>query len=127
MEIIAHRGASFDAPENSLSSFKLGYRQNADGDELDIYQTKDGRIVVSHDANTLRTGGVSNLISAMTYEQLRGVDVGKWGKWAGKEFAEADAIKMENAGIPVFATPEQVADALGIMYRHHKRVAKEKS
>ena len=88
VEIIAHRGASFDAPENSLSSFKLGYRQNADGDELDIYQTKDGRIVVSHDANTLRTGGVSNLISAMTYEQLRGVDVGKWGKWAGKEFAE---------------------------------------
>ncbi|MFZ3149001.1 MAG: acetate--CoA ligase family protein [Methanothrix sp.] len=46
---------------------------------------------------------------------------------AGKEFAQADVIKMENAGIPVFGTPEQVADALGIMYRHHKRVAKEKS
>ncbi|MCX6673292.1 MAG: acetate--CoA ligase family protein [Methanothrix sp.] len=46
---------------------------------------------------------------------------------AGKEFAEADVIKMEKAGIPVFATPEQVADALGIMYRHHKRVAKDKS
>ena len=46
---------------------------------------------------------------------------------AGKEFAEADVIKMEKAGIPVFGTPEQVADALGIMYRHHKRVAKVKS
>jgi acyl-CoA synthetase (NDP forming) len=46
---------------------------------------------------------------------------------AGKEFAQADVIKMEKAGIPVFGTPEQVADALGIMYRHHKRVAKEKS
>ncbi|MFA6372469.1 MAG: acetate--CoA ligase family protein [Methanothrix sp.] len=46
---------------------------------------------------------------------------------AGKEFAQADVIKMENAGIPVFGTPEQVADALGIMYRHQKRVAKEKS
>ena len=43
---------------------------------------------------------------------------------AGKEFAQADVIKMEKAGIPVFGTPEQVADALGIMYRHHKRVAK---
>ncbi|HPT38219.1 MAG TPA: acetate--CoA ligase family protein [Methanothrix sp.] len=40
---------------------------------------------------------------------------------AGKEFAMPDVIKMENAGIPVLSTPEQVADALGIMYRHHKR------
>ena len=46
---------------------------------------------------------------------------------AGKEFAQQDVIKMEKAGIPVFGTPEQVADALGIMYRHHKRVTKEKS
>lgn len=46
---------------------------------------------------------------------------------AGKEFAQPDVIRMEKAGIPVFSTPEQVADALGIMYRHHKRVAKEKS
>jgi acetate---CoA ligase (ADP-forming) len=46
---------------------------------------------------------------------------------AGKEFAQADVIRMEKAGIPVFGTPEQVADALAIMYRHHKRVAREKS
>jgi len=45
---------------------------------------------------------------------------------AGKEFAQADVIKMENAGIPVFGTPEQVADALGIMYRHHKMVSRQK-
>ncbi|MGV8175092.1 MAG: acetate--CoA ligase family protein [Methanothrix sp.] len=41
---------------------------------------------------------------------------------AGKEFAMPDVIKMENAGIPVLSTPEQVADALAIMYRHQKRV-----
>ena len=46
---------------------------------------------------------------------------------AGKEFAQADVIKMEKAGIPVFGTPEQVADALGIMYRHHKRISRAKS
>ncbi|HUS75246.1 MAG TPA: acetate--CoA ligase family protein [Methanothrix sp.] len=46
---------------------------------------------------------------------------------AGKEFAQPDVIKMENAGIPVLSTPEQVADALGIMYRHHKRVSKKRS
>lgn len=41
---------------------------------------------------------------------------------AGKEFAMDGVIKMENAGIPVFSTPEQVADALGIMYRHYNRI-----
>ncbi|VVB70405.1 Acetate--CoA ligase [ADP-forming] II [uncultured archaeon] len=43
---------------------------------------------------------------------------------AGKEFALQDVIKMEKAGIPVFSTPEEVADALAIMYRHHKRILK---
>ena len=43
---------------------------------------------------------------------------------AGKEFALQDVIKMEKAGIPVFSTPEQVADALAIMYRHQKRIEK---
>ena len=45
---------------------------------------------------------------------------------AGKEFAMPDVIKMEKAGIPVFSTPEQVADALAIMYRHQMRVEKER-
>jgi glycerophosphoryl diester phosphodiesterase len=88
VEIVAHRGASFDAPENTLASMKLGYEQKADGGELDIYLTRDGRIAVSHDPTTQRTGGVSNLISAMTFDQLHQVDVGKWGKWAGKSFNE---------------------------------------
>lgn len=46
---------------------------------------------------------------------------------AGKEFALPDVIKMEKAGIPVFSTPEEVADALAIMYRHHERVKKAKA
>lgn len=45
---------------------------------------------------------------------------------AGKEFAMQDVIRMEKAGIPVFSTPEEVADALAIMYRHNKRVQSEK-
>ena len=44
MEIIGHRGASFDAPENTLASFRRGWEQHADAVELDIRQTKDGRI-----------------------------------------------------------------------------------
>ncbi len=46
---------------------------------------------------------------------------------AGKEFAMQGVIEMEKAGIPVFSTPEAVADALAIMYRHNKRVEREKA
>ena len=46
---------------------------------------------------------------------------------AGKEFAMVDVIKMEKAGIPVFSTPEEVADALAIMYRHQKLVKEQGS
>ncbi|VVB69554.1 Acetate--CoA ligase [ADP-forming] [uncultured archaeon] len=46
---------------------------------------------------------------------------------AGKEFAMQGVIEMEKAGIPVFSTPEAVADALAIMYRHNKRVKRERA
>jgi glycerophosphoryl diester phosphodiesterase len=88
VEIIGHRGASYDAPENTLASFKLGYQQKADADELDIYLTKDGKIVVMHDANTARTTGVTNKIAARTFDELRRLDAGQWGKWQGKGFSE---------------------------------------
>jgi glycerophosphoryl diester phosphodiesterase len=88
VEIIGHRGASFDAPENTLASFKLGYQQKADADELDIYLTKDGKIVVMHDADTARTAGVTNKVAAATFAELRRLDVGQWGKWKGKGSSE---------------------------------------
>jgi len=88
MDIIAHRGASYDAPENTLSSFKLGYRQNADADELDIYQTKDGKVIVSHDSNTARTTGVTNVIAETSFDELRRLDAGRWGKWKDGAFSE---------------------------------------
>jgi glycerophosphoryl diester phosphodiesterase len=88
VEIMAHRGASADAPENTLSSFKLGYEQGADADELDIHLTKDGKIVISHDPNTKRTAGVDKKIADQTLDELRKLDAGKWGKWAGKGFSD---------------------------------------
>lgn len=87
-QIVGHRGASFDAPENTLSSFKLGYKHNADADELDIHLTKDGKVVVMHDYDTGRTGGKKLKISEHTLEELRALDIGKWGKWQGKGFSE---------------------------------------
>ncbi|EEF59659.1 glycerophosphodiester phosphodiesterase [Pedosphaera parvula] len=87
-QIVGHRGASFDAPENTLSSFKLGYKQNADADELDIHLTKDGKVVVMHDYDMARTGGEKLKVSEHTLEELRALDIGKWGKWQGKGFSE---------------------------------------
>ena len=62
VEIIAHRGASYDAPENNLASFRLGYEHKADADEMDIHLTSDGKIVVIHDFNTRRTSGMTNKV-----------------------------------------------------------------
>lgn len=88
IQIIAHRGASHDAPENTLSSFKLGYQQNADADECDIYLTRDHKVVVIHDSDTGRISGVTNQVAANTAEDLRRLDIGRWGPWRGKGFSE---------------------------------------
>lgn len=88
LEIIAHRGASYDAPENTLAAFKLGYEQQADANELDIYLSKDGKIVVTHDHDTGRISGTTNKIETQTFKQLRRLEVGQWGKWKDKGFSE---------------------------------------
>ncbi|MBC8001501.1 MAG: glycerophosphodiester phosphodiesterase, partial [Opitutaceae bacterium] len=62
MEIIAHRGASFDAPENTLAAMNLAWKQKADAVELDIHLTKDGRVIVIHDFDTKRVGAVTNKV-----------------------------------------------------------------
>lgn len=77
-EIIAHRGASHDAPENTMVSFRLAWEQKADAIELDIYLTSDGRIVVIHDPTTKRTTGLDKKIAEQTFDELRGLDAGSW-------------------------------------------------
>ncbi|MDB6074640.1 MAG: glycerophosphodiester phosphodiesterase [Verrucomicrobiaceae bacterium] len=87
VEIVAHRGASRDAPENTMASFKLGWEQKADGDELDIYLTKDGQVVVIHDGNTKRTTGVDKPVVEQTLAALREQDAGsfKGPQWKGEK------------------------------------------
>ena len=86
VEIIAHRGASHDAPENTVASFRAAWLQNADGAELDIYLTADNHIVVCHDKNTKRTAGVELVVAQSTLAELRVLDVGIWKdpKFAGE-------------------------------------------
>ncbi|MBS0205045.1 MAG: glycerophosphodiester phosphodiesterase [Planctomycetes bacterium] len=84
-EIIGHRGASYDAPENTLESFQLGWQQHADAVELDIMISSDGRIVVIHDKDTKRLAGVDRLVADQSFEELRKLDVGRWKdpRWEG--------------------------------------------
>ena len=87
MEIVAHRGASFDAPENTVAAIKLAWEQKADAAEFDVFLSKDGKIVVIHDANTKRICGVDRKVVDQTLEELRKLDVGKWkdAKFAGEK------------------------------------------
>lgn len=93
-EIVAHRGASYDAPENTLAAMKLAWEQKADAIELDLWVSKDGRIVVSHDGDTKRTAGVPKKIADQTWEELQKLDVGAWKdpRFKGERFPALEAI-----------------------------------
>lgn len=76
--IVAHRGASKDAPENTLPAFQLAWQQGADAIEGDFHLTKDGHIVCIHDANTKKTAGVDLAVKNTTLEELQKLDVGSY-------------------------------------------------
>ena len=76
--IIAHRGASAEAPENTLVSFERAIRQGADAVELDVRLTKDEAVVVIHDATLSRTTDGRGRVSEHTLEQLKKFDAGSW-------------------------------------------------
>lgn len=82
-ELIAHRGASGYAPENTLASFGLALEMGASSIEFDVQQTRDQKLVVIHDTDLKRLGGLKRRVGAMTYLELSQVDV---GSWFGAEF-----------------------------------------
>jgi len=76
--VVAHRGASAEAPENTMAAFQLGWQQQADAIEGDFFLTKDRQIVAIHDPNTLRTAGVDWDVRTKTLAELLTLDVGRW-------------------------------------------------
>ena len=74
--VIAHRGASAYAPENTMPAFELALRQGADMLELDVQRSADGVLVVFHDDTTERWDGRKRLASACTLAELRTLDIG---------------------------------------------------
>jgi len=75
--IHAHRGASACRPENTLEAFATAIEQGADAIELDVHLTKDGEIVVAHDAWLERVSNGTGYINDHTLEELKSLDFGK--------------------------------------------------
>lgn len=111
---IAHRGASADAPENTIYAFAGAMETGADGIELDVQQTADGIAVVTHDSNLRRISGLNRKVSDVTYEELLDLDVGSWFDPA---FQEARIMTLEEVfqftGGEIFLNIELKSDAVG--------------
>ncbi|MDO5351172.1 MAG: glycerophosphodiester phosphodiesterase [Lachnospiraceae bacterium] len=70
-KVWAHRGASAYAPENTMEAFELAWKQKADGIELDVQMTRDGKLVVIHDETIDRTSDGTGYVKDYTLEKLR--------------------------------------------------------
>lgn len=76
--LLAHRGDSFHAPENTLPAFSSALQKGADGVELDVKLTADGHLVILHDSKVERTTNGAGRISSLTLEAVRRLDAGSW-------------------------------------------------
>jgi glycerophosphoryl diester phosphodiesterase len=74
--VVAHRGASSQAPENTMESFRLGVEAGADAIELDVHLTADGQLAVIHDETLERTTDRTGRVAELTMDQIREADAG---------------------------------------------------
>ena len=105
--IVAHRGASAEAPENTLAALRRAWELGAESCEIDVRVTRDGHVVLIHDETTKRTsGGTTELpVAATTLAALRDVDVGAWkdARFAGEGIPTlAEAIAATPPGRMLF-------------------------
>ena len=77
-KVIAHRGASYDAPENTMAAFQKAIDDMADYIELDVQLTSNGEVVVMHDSNVMRTTGYDGELVNMSYKDIKSLDAGSW-------------------------------------------------
>ena len=92
--VIAHRGASAVAPENTLAAFRLGTAERADFVELDVQEALDGEVVVVHDSDLMKIGGSPMKIWEHTAAELRAVDI---GSHRGPEFKDERVATLAEA------------------------------
>lgn len=85
VEIIAHRGSSKAAPENTMAAVNKAIEEGADWVEIDVQETADGQVVVFHDSDFMKLAGVNLKIWDATIADLKDLDI---GSWFGAEFKE---------------------------------------
>jgi glycerophosphoryl diester phosphodiesterase len=83
--IMAHRGASKAAPENTLAAFRKAIDDRADWIELDVQETADGQVVVFHDSDFMKLSNVNLKIWDATMDRLKDIDIGSWMSPAFKD------------------------------------------
>ncbi|MFZ2242489.1 MAG: glycerophosphodiester phosphodiesterase family protein [Gordonia amarae] len=76
--VVAHRGASLEAPEHTAHAYELALAQGADGLECDVRMTSDHQLVCIHDRTVDRTSDGTGIVSEMSLAQLRELDFGSW-------------------------------------------------
>lgn len=92
MQVVSHRGYSDIAPENTLPAIELAIQAHADYVEVDVRQTKDGRLVLLHDRNLRRTTGLNRFIYDLDYHEIRELDA---GSWFGEEYIGTHIPSLE--------------------------------
>jgi glycerophosphoryl diester phosphodiesterase len=97
--LIAHRGESYDAPENTLAAINLAWQMGVKAVEVDVHLTSDNEICVIHDPDTLRTTGKKLIVRESSMEQLQKLDAGSWKgeKWVGEKIPN---LKKVLASVP---------------------------
>ena len=124
--IIAHRGASALAPENTMAAFRLAKELGADGIELDVMLSADEQLVVIHDQRVNRTTNGKGKVNEMSWDALKTLDAGSYfdERFAGEPlpllnqvFEELGGQLLINVELKNYATPrdqltEKVVDLI---------------
>jgi glycerophosphoryl diester phosphodiesterase len=114
--VIAHRGASAEAPENTLAAFRLALAQGADLIELDVRRSRDGALLVFHDETTAHVEHPGRPLAALTFAELRALDLGEGQRIPTLEEAcawAADEGIALNIEIKVDGIEQAVVEAVG--------------
>lgn len=100
IEIMAHRGASGKAPENTIAAVKQAIKDGADWVEIDVQETKDGAVIVIHDSDLMKLANVNTKIWEGTLKELQQSDVGSWfdPKFAGEKIPTLKQVLQEAKG-----------------------------
>ena len=100
VKIIAHRGSSASAPENTMASIRQAIEDGADWIEIDVQESADGEIIVIHDSDLMKLAGVNIKAWEVTSKDLDEIDVGGWfaPEFSGERIPTLEAVLAEVKG-----------------------------